>query len=248
MDGHVTAAHIARSLATDVHEGRLQAGEMFPSERDLCARFGVGRTLVRESMTILQGMRLADQSKGKRPRVVAPTLGELMAGMGEAAEFFFMGTEGRAHLEQARLFLETSLLRYAIINITNAQMARLVAAVEACDVGIDDHAAFRSADAGFHRVLAEVPGNPVFVALHEAFVERMMKSRPAPDDFSERNRASNQEHKAIVQAMLDKDVEKAIDTLTRHLTRNYGSDLRQALDRKVSEPAQRTVGKNYQER
>ena len=65
-----------------------------------------------------------------------------------------------------------------------------------------------------------------------------MKSRPAPDDFSERNRASNQEHKAIVQAMLDKDVEKAIDVVTRHLTRNYGSELRQALDRKVSEPAQ----------
>ena len=38
-----------KSLATDVHEGRLQAGEMFPSERDLCARFGVGRTLVRSN-------------------------------------------------------------------------------------------------------------------------------------------------------------------------------------------------------
>jgi DNA-binding FadR family transcriptional regulator len=238
MNADVTAAHIARSLATDVHEGRLQAGEMFPSERDLCARFGVGRTLVRHSMTILQGMRLADQSKGKRPRVVEPTLGQLMAGMGDAAKFFFMGSEGRAHLEQARLFLETSLLRYAVIHITNAQMARLVATVEACDASIDDHAAFRSADVGFHRVLAEVPGNPIFVALHEAFVERMMKSRPALDDFVDRNLASNDEHKSIVQAMLDKDTDKAIDILTRHLTRNYGSDLRQKLDRQVSEPSQ----------
>jgi len=238
MNADMTAARIARSLATDVHEGRLQAGAMYPSERDLCERFGVGRNLVRESITILQGMRLADQAKGRRPRVVAPTLGQLMTGMGDAAEFFFMGSEGRAHLEQARLFLETSLLRYATIHITNAQMARLVAAVEACDVGINDHAAFRRADVGFHRVLAEVPGNPIFVALHEAFVERMMKSRPAPGDFLERNRASNDEHKSIVQAMLDKDAEKAIDILTRHLTRNYGSDLRQALDRQVSEPSQ----------
>ena len=238
MNVDVTAAHIARSLATDVHEGRLQAGEMFPSERDLCERFGVGRNLVRESMTILQGMQLADQSKGRRPRVVAPTLAQLMAGMGEAAEFFFMGSEGRAHLEQARLFLETSLLRYAIIHVTNAQMARLVSAVERCEASIDDHAAFRSADVGFHRVLAEVPGNPIFVALHEAFVERMMKSRPTPDNFMDRSRASNDEHKAIVQAMLDKDTENAIDVLTRHLTRNYGSELRQALDRKVSGSSQ----------
>lgn len=238
MNADVTAAHIAKSLATDVHEGRLRAGEMFPSERDLCSRFGVGRTLVRLSMTILQGMRLADQSKGKRPRVVAPKLGQLMAGMGEAAEFFFMGSEGRAHLEQARLFLETSMLRYAVVHITNAQMARLVSAIEACDAGIDDARAFRSADVWFHRVLSEIPGNPIFVALHEAFVERMMKSRPAPDDFVDRNRASNDEHKSIVQAMLEKDTEKAIDTLTRHLTRNYGSDLREALDRQVSGPFQ----------
>lgn len=238
MNADVTAEHIAKSLAADVHEGRLKAGEMFPSERDLCARFGVGRNLVRESMTLLQGMRLADQSKGKRARVVEPALGELMAGMGEAAEFFFMGNEGRAHLEQARLFLETSLLRYAIVHITNAQMARLVSAVEACDASIDDHAAFRGADVGFHRVLAEVPGNPIFVALHEAFVERMMKSRPAQDDFADRNRASNDEHKSIVELMLDKDVDRAVDVLTQHLTRNYGSYLRQSLDRQVSDPSQ----------
>jgi len=237
MNADMTAARIARSLATDVHEGRLQAGAMYPSERDLCERFGVGRNLVRESMTILQGMRLADQAKGRRPRVVAPTLGQLMAGMGEAAEFFFMGSEGRAHLEQARLFLETSLLRYAIIHITSAQMARLVAAVEACDANIDDHAAFRSADVGFHRVFADVPGNPIFVALHQAFVERMMKRRPVLDDFVSRNRASNDEHKSIVHAMLDKDTDKAVDVLTRHLIRNYGSYLRQKLDRQVSDPS-----------
>lgn len=245
MNADVTAAHIAKSLATDVHEGRLQAGEMFPSERDLCARFGVGRNLVRESMTILQGMRLADQSKGKRPRVVAPTLGELMAGMGEAAEFFFMGSEGRAHLEQARLFLETSLLRYAVIDITNAQMARLVSAVEQCDANIKDAVAFRGADVGFHRVLAEVPGNPIFVALHEAFVERMMRNRPALTDFEDRNRESNGEHKLIVESMLDKDSDKAVDILTRHLTRNYGPYFRQALDRQA---VSMNTNENHRER
>ena len=64
---------------------------------------------VREAITILQGMRLADQTKGKRPRVVTPNLGQIMSGLGEAAQFFFVGSEGKAHLEQARLFLETSV-------------------------------------------------------------------------------------------------------------------------------------------
>ena len=37
----------------------------------------------------------------------------------------------------------------------------------------------------FHRILAEVPGNPIFVALHEAFVEKLMKRRRLPEKARE---------------------------------------------------------------
>lgn len=238
MNVEVTAAQIAKSLAADVHQGLVKAGDMYPSERELCERYGVGRNIVRESMTILQGMRLADHSKGKRPRIVSPTLGQVMAGVSDAAEFFFSGSEGRAHLEQARLFLETSMLRYAVVHITNAQMARLVAAIEECDNNVADSERFRDADVRFHQVLAEVPGNPIFVALHESFVERLMKNRPVLADHGDRNRESNAEHKEIVKAMLDKDTDKAVDVLTRHLTRNYGSYFRQELDRQMTKELQ----------
>ena len=45
------------------------------------------------------------------------------------------------------------------------------------------------ADVQFHRVLAEIPGNPIFVALHEAFVERLMKGRKIPSNAREHFRA-----------------------------------------------------------
>ncbi|MHA1553381.1 MAG: FCD domain-containing protein [Alphaproteobacteria bacterium] len=227
------AAEIARILASDVHGGALRAGDMFPSERVLCERFGVGRNIVREAMTIMQGMRLADHAKGKRPRVVTPTLGQVMNGVAEAAQFFFTGSEGNAHMEQARLFLETSMLRYAVVHATNAQIAKMVAAIEECDANVADHGAFRNSDVKFHRVLAEVPGNPIFVALHEAFVERMMIARPVPEHGAERNHTSNDEHKEIVRAILDMDADRSVEVLTRHLTRNYGSNFRQALDRQT---------------
>lgn len=234
MNAEVNASEIAKSLASDVHAGALRAGDMFPSERELCERFGVGRNTIREAMTIVQGMRLADHSKGKRPRVVSPNLGQVMDGVAEAARFFFTGNEGMAHMEQARLFLETSMLRYAVVHATNAQIAKMIAAIEECDDNITDHEAFRNADVRFHRVLAEVPGNPIFVALHEAFVERMMKARLVQSDVEEeRNRTSNDEHKDIVKAILDKQADQAVETLTRHLTRNYGSNFRQTLDRQA---------------
>ncbi|MCJ8323661.1 MAG: FCD domain-containing protein [Rhizobiales bacterium] len=233
----ITAAEIAKILAASVHDGELSAGDMYPSERILCEQYGVGRNVVRESFTILQGMTLADHNKGKRPRVLAPSLGQVMEGLGETAGFFFNGSEGNAHLEQARLFLETSMLRYAVVHATNAQIAKMVSAIEECDKHISDIEGFRNADVKFHRVLAEVPGNPIFVALHATFVERLMKNRPVLDDFATLNKSSNDEHKKIVEAILDKEADKAVEILTCHLTRNYGSYFRQALARQMTNGA-----------
>ena len=227
-----TAQDIARQLAADIHSGRYRPHEMLPSERGLCEEFNVGRNVVREAITILHGMGLVDQSKGKRPRVVSPTLAKVMEGVGAAAQFFFAGSEGLAHLEQARLFLETSLVRYATEHATNAQMGKLVEAIDACESGTNDLESFREADVQFHRVLAEIPGNPIFIALHDTFVERLMKNRAMLPDFKERNEVSNQEHRDIVAAILDKDADRAVAVLSKHLTRNFGTYFRLAMEKK----------------
>ncbi len=234
MPETVSASSIATVLAGDVHSGKLVAGEMFPSERDLCVRFGVGRNVVREATTILQGMGLANLSKGKRPRVATPTLGRVILAASEAARFFFTDTEGRAHLEQARLFLETSMVRYAVKHATNAQIARMVSAVEDCEANLGDIEGFRVADVKFHRALAEVPGNPIFVALHETFVERLMKNRPMHDDFEAHNKLSNAGHRETMTALLAKDAEAAVTALTQHLTRNYETIFHQTLQGQVA--------------
>ena len=227
-----TATSIAQKLAADIHSGRHQAAEMLPSERDLCESYSVSRNVIREAITILQGMGLVDQSKGKRPRVVAPTLSNVMEGVSTTVQFFFSGSEGLAHLEQARLFLETSLVRYACEHATNAQIGKLVGAIEICEQSVGDVESFRDADVQFHRVMAEIPGNPIFVALHDTFVERLMKNRALSPDFAKRNAASNQEHRDIVSAILDKDSDRAVEILTGHLTRNFGTYFRLAMDAK----------------
>lgn len=230
MTEQITASQIANNLAVEIHSGHLKAGEMFPSERELCERYGTGRNVVREAMTILQGIQLANHSKGKRPRVATPTLSQLMLGVGDAAKFFFANSEGKAHLEQARLFLETSMLRHAVVHASNAHIARMLAAIDECDRQLSNADEFRNADVAFHRVLSEIPGNPIFVALHEAFVEQLMKSRPVLDDFESRNRTSNEEHREIVKALLNKETEHAVDVLTTHLTRNYVVYFNQSLE------------------
>ena len=238
MASERSASSIAQKLAADIHSGRYQPAQMLPSERGLCEAFSVGRNVIREAITILQGMGLVDQTKGKRPRVVSPTLSKVMEGVGSAAQYFFSGSEGLAHLEQARLFLETSLVRYACEHATNAHIGKLVEAIDACERSLGNIEAFRDADVHFHRVLAEIPGNPLFIALHDTFVERLMKNRALLPDFEKRNTISNQEHRQIVSAILDKDSDKAVSVLTGHLTRNFGTYFRLAMEQRPNTGAQ----------
>ncbi len=223
------ASEIVKQLAAEIHAGNIVPGAMLPAERDLCDRFSVSRNVVRGALTVLNGMGLTEQEKGHRPRVVAPTLANVMEGAVRAAQYFFSGAEGLAHLEQARLFLETSLVRYAVMHATNAQIGKLLEGVERCEATIGHLSMFREADVQFHRALAEIPGNPIFIALHGTFVERLMRSRVIVQDMEAQNRTSNDEHRKIVTAILEQDAEMAVSTLTTHLTRNYGNYFRHSL-------------------
>ena len=145
----VEASDIANVLAEEIHGGLLGVGAMLPSERELCDRFGVGRGAVREAIRQLEAMRLVELRKGYRPRVAYPTLTQLMGSISAASRLFFRGSEGGAHMEQARLFLETSLARYAALSATAAQIGKMVAAIERADRAIDDlPARFASIDTG----------------------------------------------------------------------------------------------------
>lgn len=194
---------------------------MLASERHLCERFGVGRSIIREAIKQLEAMSLVELRKGHRPRVVYPTLARLLDSISGASRLLFSGTEGGAHMEQARLFLETSMVRYAAQSATPAQIGKMVAAIEKADGAIEDLPRFRDADVEFHRALAEVPGNPIFIALHDAFVGGLMRARPDPTEIARHNRRSNDEHKGVVQAIIARDAEAAVTILTKHLTRNY---------------------------
>ena len=109
----------------------------------------------------------------------------------------------------------------------------LVDPKEECDANLDNIASFRSADVKFHSALAEVPGNPIFVALHETFVDRLMKRAPIKDNHLAHNQISNEGHKKIISAILAKDTGAAVQFLTEHLVRNNETFLHRSLINKI---------------
>jgi DNA-binding GntR family transcriptional regulator len=62
-----------------------------------------------------------------------------------------------------------------------------------------------------------------------------MKNAPIRDEFARHNRASNIGHKEIMTAILAKDADKAVNALSAHLTRNYGTSFHRTLAIKMAE-------------
>src|SRR5690554_4514770 len=92
-------------------EGELKEGDQLPSERELTEAFGVGRTAVREALFALERMGLIETSSGERARVTRPTARRLIKELAGIARHVFSEGEGVQQLQQARLVLETALVR-----------------------------------------------------------------------------------------------------------------------------------------
>jgi DNA-binding FadR family transcriptional regulator len=215
------SASIVDALAERVRSGRYEVGSFFPSERDLCEEFGAGRPAVREALVALQRMGLAELSPRQRPRVTTPTPQNILRELTGAARFIFDQPEGFAHFEQVRSFIEVSLARYAARHATNAQIARMGYALERNQRAIGKEKEFVETDVAFHRALAETAGNPIIVAMHDAFVEWLIMQRPEIVDVANRNQRSYSDHKEIFDAVLHRDPEGAAAAMQRHMDNAY---------------------------
>ncbi|EGJ4518801.1 transcriptional regulator NanR [Escherichia coli] len=195
-------------------------GDTLPSERELMELFGVGRPSVREALAALKRKGLVRISNGEKARVTRPTPFTLIDELSGLAMDYLSRPEGTLHFEQFRLFFEISLVRYAAAHVTELQIEKLQRAIETGGLCLDNNNQFIRSDIAFHRILSEIPGNPIFVAIHTALIDWLIHKRPESYDTTlyERNMASHQQHLSIFGAICDGDADRAASELEKHLT------------------------------
>lgn len=224
---------VEEELEQMIRRHEFGEGEQLPSERELMAFFNVGRPSVREALAALKRKGLVQINNGERARVSRPSADTIISELSGMAKDFLTHPGGIAHFEQLRLFFESSLVRYAAEHATDEQIALLTKALEINSQSLDDNALFIRSDVEFHRVLAEIPGNPIFMAIHVALLDWLIAARPSvPDrELHEHNNVSYQQHIVIVDAIRQRDPDKADRALQTHL--NSVSATWHALGKKV---------------
>src|SRR5215203_5564042 len=80
----------------------LRPGDQLPTERELMAEFGVGRSAVREAMLSLQRMGTVAVSSGERARVGQPTAAVMVEQLSGLAQLLLAQPHGVEQFQDAR--------------------------------------------------------------------------------------------------------------------------------------------------
>lgn len=208
-------------LEDEIVRGERHVGEQLPSERDMMRQFGVGRPAIREALFALQKKGLVEVSSGTRARVTRPTPDVILGGMSGAARHLLEQPSGQQHFQEVRKFFEVGLARYAARHATDKDLARLEAALEANREAIGDLEAFKVTDIDFHFVLAEIPRNPIFPAIHHAMVAWLTDQRETTLQVLGQVEIAYKAHERIFKAVETGVPDKAEKAMVAHLEQLY---------------------------
>ncbi len=200
-----------------IHDGQYLPGDQLPSERELMRQFGVGRPAVREALFALQKMGLVAINSGERARVTQPTPTVVFESLAGAARHLLAAPDGVRHFQEARAFFEIGLARFAAAHATEADLAELEAALDANRRALDSVQAFERTDVAFHYVLALIPRNPIFTAMHEAIAAWLTGQRTITLRTPGQKFVACRAHEKIYDAIAARDPERAERAMRHHL-------------------------------
>ncbi len=203
-------------LLKGLQSGSWPPGSRLPTERDLCATFGVSRSGLRRVLAELREQGLITQKVGSGT-YVAEKPGKAEAGAGR---FLAVPSVSPAELMEARLLLEPMLVDLIVNNANTADFERLedcCARAEAAQT-LEE---FEKLDSELHEQLALATQNALFISVFRLMAEiresgewGFLKQKVLTQ---ERRTVLQTEHRQIVAALRRRDVDTARRAIFDHL-------------------------------
>jgi len=207
---------IAGRLEQQILSGELAPGAQIPSERDISAKLGVSRSVVREALGRLASLGLITSVHGSGTRVGKPTTRQLTIG------YQRLLSRDDVHLQDVwavRMPLETAIAALAAANRDDDHLARMEKTQKILGNPRRSLEAHAKADLEFHWTLAEASGNPVFAVVLSPIQELLILSRRRTLGRYG-SQIAFEHHAEILKAVADKNADRAAAAMRRHLRAN----------------------------
>lgn len=169
-----TADGIAGQIREAMARGVLKPGARLPSERALAVQFGVSRNTLREALRSLENSGVLVLRRGAQ----AGAYIKESSGKGVATgllDMYKLGGLTPEQLTEARILIETSIVRSACANCTAADIQALKDNLKLA-LALDKEQRVQErieANLDFHRLVARATRNPLLVTLMGAILEVM---------------------------------------------------------------------------
>jgi DNA-binding GntR family transcriptional regulator len=202
MDGGLGSLHerVGAALRDLIVEGELAPGSRI-SERELCARFGISRTPLREALKVLAREGLVDLLPRRGARVAR------------------LDAKDVADMFEVMASLEALAGRLAAARITAPELDEIRALhfeMLAAHARRDLPTYFRRNQA-IHEAILAAARNPVLSRTYHGLGGRIRRARYVANMSKERWRDAVAEHEAILEALARRDAEALAGLLERHL-------------------------------
>jgi DNA-binding FadR family transcriptional regulator len=210
------AAHLRDTILDKLHTRAWRAGHRIPTERALSEEFGLSRSTVRRVLLDFKRKRLITQTVGSGTYVAE----QVQQALSDLAPPPAAASVSPAELMSARLVLEPALIEMVIGNATPADFVRMDECNQRAEAATTLEE-FEKWDAALHEAIAE--------AAHNGFITgvfRLMNDVRSNSEWGVLKRRSatparrveyQQEHRALVAALKNRDAERARALCVAHL-------------------------------
>lgn len=195
-------AAVVERLQEDILGEYYRPGEWL-KQADLEKRYEANRFEVRMALSTLAAKHLIDHIPNKGYRVINPS------------------DRQRSELYEVRTILETAAGRLAIQKCTNEDIAELSLLVDQFDEAIDTKGRpeLVKLNVQFHNRFNSIGGNPLLLSQILELRERGLPGRSGSWETVAGMRASNEDHRQMVEMLNKRDADGLSYTIYRHLNR-----------------------------
>jgi DNA-binding FadR family transcriptional regulator len=229
IKGSRTFEEVSDQIKKLIFDGVFKPGDKLLPETELAQQFNVGRQSVREALRILElSGFITIQKGGGGGAIIKDTISNKISNL--FLDAFQLEKITIEELTVARFEIEKTVLKYAIENADEADIKRLQENVRDAWEKIEANINVIDENIQFHNLLAKASKNHLFVIVVEAVTTavRHFMSQLGPDaEFSDNEKWYNENiiqskntltyHNKILNAVIEKKLDKAIDTLENHL-------------------------------
>jgi GntR family galactonate operon transcriptional repressor len=210
--------NVTMAMAQDIFAERYVPGQALPRESDLCDLYGVSRTVIRESIKVLESKGLV---RGK-PRIGTTVSDKDEWNILDADVLEWMGPDIHSFdllgcILEARRAVEPVAAEYAAERATVQELADLDRAWRQMQDAANDPEKFTEADVQYHTVLLAASHNQVFRRLSSAIHAALTYTLHASNAAVENREEAVELHGALVEALRMRDKKAARDCSNKML-------------------------------